>query len=465
MVSVATSVPADNSLGFSGSCAIIQLMYNNEEENQTEAGRSSFKGLGYFLAFCFAIGAFFSGLQVGQGVVEVNQTASIFSIFNRESKVEASNGRPDLAEFWKVWDLLDDKFAQSGTSTEFTDEERLQGAIDGMVDALGDPYTVYLPPAEATAFNEDVSGNFSGVGMEVGLRDKLVTVISPLPGTPAEKAGIVAGDVIVKIDDKTTEDMGIDDAVKLIRGQQGTVVTLEVYREGEMEFLTIAITRDNIDIPTVKTEQVGDTFVLAIYSFNAVAQEQVAVALEEYLKSGSTKLVLDLRGNPGGFLQSAVNIASYFLPGGKVVVSEEFSDASQNDVFRSRGRQVQEFTPENLVVLVDGGSASASEILAGALQDHKVATVIGAQTFGKGSVQELVPVQDGSSLKVTVARWLTPNGTSISKNGLTPDIVIARTPQQRVAEEDPQKEAALRFLAGEEVVSESFTEQIIETPQ
>jgi len=438
-------------------------MYNNEEPVREDGTRPIWKGLGYFLAFSFAIGAFFSGMQVGQGTVEVEQSASIFSIFSRDSKAEASDGRPDLTEFWKVWDLLDDKFAQSGTSTQYTDQERLQGAIDGMVDALGDPYTVYLPPAEASAFNEDVSGNFSGVGMEVGLRDKLVTVISPLPNTPAENAGIVAGDVLVKIDDRTTENMSIDEAVKLIRGEQGTVVTLEVYREGEMEFLTIPITRDNIDIPTVKSEQVGDSFIIAIYSFNAVAQEQVAVALQEYLSSDATKLIVDVRGNPGGFLQSAVNIASYFLPGGKVVVSEEFSDASQNDVFRSRGRQVQNFTPENLVVLVDGGSASASEILAGALQDHGVATIIGAQTFGKGSVQELVPVKDGSSLKVTVARWLTPNGTSISKEGLTPDILIARTPQQRVADEDPQKEAALRFLAGEEVVSESFEEQVGET--
>ena len=438
-------------------------MYNNDEDSQSENKRASFKGLGYFLAFLLAVGAFFSGIQMGQGTAEIQQTANLFNFFNRESKAEASNGRPDLTEFWEVWDLLDEKFAQSGTSTEFTDEERLQGAIDGMVEALGDPYTVYLPPAEATAFNEDVSGNFSGVGMEVGLRDRLVTVIAPLPDTPAEKAGVVAGDVIVKIDDTTTENMGIDEAVKLIRGEQGTVVTLEVYREGEMEFLTIPITRDNIDIPTVKTERVGDTFILAIYSFNAVAQEQVADALREYLDSGASNLVLDVRGNPGGFLQSAVNIASYFLPAGKVVVSEEFSDSSQNDVFRSKGRQIQEFTPQNLVVLVDGGSASASEILAGALKDHGVATIIGSQTFGKGSVQELVPVKDGSSLKVTVARWLTPNGTSISNNGLTPDITIDRTPQERVAGEDPQKDAAVRFLAGEEVVSESFEEQVTET--
>ena len=185
-------------------------------------------------------------------------------------------------------------------------------------------------------------------------------------------------------------------------------------------------------------------------------------AIIEFAASDATTLVIDVRGNPGGFLDSAVGIASFFLPSGKVVVQESFVDESKNDVFRSRGRNFREFTPEQLVVLVDGGSASASEILAGALQDHGVATVIGAQTFGKGSVQELVELGDGSSLKVTIARWLTPNGTSISDGGLTPDIFIERTPQQRMADEDPQKDAAIRFLRGEVVESEVFGDDLLE---
>ena len=184
--------------------------------------------------------------------------------------------------------------------------------------------------------------------------------------------------------------------------------------------------------------------------------------MQEYVSSGADNLVLDLRDNPGGFLQSAVSIAGYFLPAGKVVVKEQFGDSTKDDVFRSRGRQVQLFNPSNLVVLVNNGSASASEILAGALKDHGVATIIGSQTFGKGSVQELVKLDDGSSLKVTVARWLTPNDVSISDGGLTPDITIKRTPAQRLAEEDPQKEAAIRFLNGEEVVSETFTDKLSE---
>lgn len=419
--------------------------------------------MGILLAFLFALGAFISGLQIGQGawLSAASQPASIFSIFsaNGQSKTEAAVlSRPDLAEFWNVWDLLEKKFVVSSSTSVLTNEERMQGAIEGLVDSYGDPYTVYMPPADAEKFSADISGNFSGVGMEVGLRDDMITVIAPLPDTPAEQAGMMAGDVVVRIDGVSTEGMSIDEAVSLIRGEKGTVVELQVYREGATEFLTIAITRDTINIPTVRTEQIGNTFIIALYSFNAIAESEVVKALKEYRDSGASTLVLDVRGNPGGFLQSAVSIAGYFLPAGKVVVSEDFGDGKEGEVFRSRGRQIQNFTPRDLVVLVDGGSASASEILAGALKDHGVATVLGTQTFGKGSVQELVNLDNGASLKVTVARWLTPNGTSISDGGLTPDIVISRTIEDRQNDIDPQQAAAIRFLAGEPVVSEATEE-------
>ena len=434
------------------------------KSTQREKG-SRFGGLALFLAFVFAAGAFFSGWQLGQGTLfghSSHQTAGIFNIFAAEPTVSAAT-EPSLDEFWEVWELLDEKFATASSTEYLSEDARIQGAIDGLVEAYGDPYTVYLPPEEAETFNENISGNFSGVGMEVGLRDGLITIIAPLPDTPAERAGILAGDVIVRIDDVSTEDMRSDEAVSLIRGESGTEVVLQIYREGEMEFLDIPIIRDVITIPTVKTEQIDDTFVIAIYSFNAIAEEQVRDGLREFLSSDASSLILDVRGNPGGFLQSAVSIASYFLPAGKVIVEEQFSDDTKNDVFRSRGRQVKLFTPQDLVVLVDNGSASASEILAGALRDHGVATIIGSQTFGKGSVQELVNLDGGSSLKVTVARWLTPSGVSISEGGLAPDIVINRTPAERLAGEDPQREAALRHLSGEEVVSETYADQVAET--
>ncbi len=412
------------------------------------------------LAFAFALGAFFSGLQFGQSMQGTGQLASLFSLFAAEPRTAEST--PDLDQFWSVWEILEEKYAAGSSTPGLSESERIEGAIEGLVESYGDPYTVFLPPQEAENFAEDISGNFSGVGMEVGIRNGIVTVIAPLPDTPAEQAGIVAGDVIVSIDGTTTEDMRIDEAVKLIRGEQGTVVELEIYREGESDFLTIPITRDTIDIPTVQTELVDDTFIVELYSFNAIAEARVREALLEYQRSGAETLILDLRGNPGGYLQSAVAVASYFLPSGKVVVKEQFSDESQDKVFRSRGRQPLPVAPENFVVLVDNGSASASEIVAGALRDHEVATIIGTQTFGKGSVQELVELADGASLKVTVARWLTPAGTSISDGGLAPDIIISRTPQERIAGEDPQRAAALRFLAGETVESESFADSLSE---
>lgn len=418
--------------------------------------------VGLLVALMLAAAAFGSGVQFGQGANGTGQLASIFSLFAAEP---AQPAQDDLGEFWEVWNLLDEKFAVGTSSQQLTREQKIQGAIDGLVDAYGDPYTVYLPPSDAKSFADDISGEFSGVGMEVGMRDGLVTIIAPLPETPAEQAGLQAGDVIIRIDDTSAEGMRIDEAVDLIRGEKGTVVTLTIFREGEMEFLEIPVTRDTIAIPTVKTEQIDDVFVIALYSFNAVAESKMVEALNEYLRSGASKLVIDVRGNPGGYLESAVSIGSFFVPSGKVIVQESFVDESKNDTFRSRGRQVGEFTTETLVVLVDGGSASASEILAGALKDHGIATVIGTQTFGKGSVQELVELSDGSSLKVTIARWLTPNGTSISDGGLAPDIVISRTGQERLDGIDPQKDAAVQFLNGEAVVSESLEQELLESEQ
>lgn len=392
------------------------------------------------LSALLATATFFSGLHIG---TEVQQNANVFSYFTQEKQVDAS---VDLDEFWEVWNLLDQKFVTSSTSVPLTTEQKVEGAIAGLVRAYGDPYTVYMPPEDAAAFDQDISGNFSGVGMEVGMQDDVITVIAPLPGSPAEKAGFIAGDTIVKINGTSTENMAVDEAVRLIRGEKGTEVTFSVFRKGEDKLLEIKVIRDTITIPTSKTEVKDGVFIISLYSFNAISEAEMQTALREYVKSKKKKLILDLRGNPGGYLQSAVSIASYFLPIGKTVVRESFGDGSHEEVYRSSGKELGAAAPEKFVVLVDGGSASASEILAGALKEHKVATLIGTQTFGKGSVQELVKLKDNASLKVTVARWLTPNGTSISQGGLAPDIVVERTPEDRTAGKDPQMEAALDFM-------------------
>lgn len=395
--------------------------------------------LGVGLAVLLATATFFSGLHIG---TDTRLEANIFSFLSRDTHAEEG---VDMGEFWRVWHLLEEKYVDSATTT-LTSEDRVRGAIDGLVRSYGDPYTNYLPPKESEMFAEDISGNFSGVGMEVGIRDEIITIIAPLPDSPAEKAGLIAGDAIIRIGDKTTEGMTTDEAVQLIRGEKGTEVMLTIYRKGEDEFRDVTIMRDTITIPTSKTETRGNTFVVTLYSFNAISEAEMQSALREFVKSNKKKLILDLRGNPGGYLQSAVAISSYFLPAGKTVVRESFGDNMREEVYRTNGRTIGTFTPENFVVLVDGGSASASEIVAGALKEHGVATVMGEQTFGKGSVQELINLDDGSSLKVTIARWLTPNGTSISEGGLTPDIVVERTAEDRENEKDPQLDAALEFL-------------------
>jgi carboxyl-terminal processing protease len=397
------------------------------------------------LAFVLAGGAFFSGFHLGGMFDGDGQSASLGQLFAADAQPAPG---ADLREFWRVWELLDQKFAASTGTTPLTTEQKVQGAIDGLVRAYGDPYTTYFPPKEAEAFDEDISGNFSGVGMEVGMRDEFLTIISPLPGTPAERAGLMAGDVLVAINGTSTDGMGVDQAVGLIRGPEGSEVTLTIFRAGMTEPTDIKVVRAKIEIPTVKTEKRGEVFIITLYSFNALAEMKMQEALRDYVRSGADQLVLDLRGNPGGYLQGAVSIASYFLPAGKVVLRESFSDEREEQVYRSQGRTLKQFAPKEMVVLIDGGSASASEILAGALQEQGYATLVGQSSFGKGSVQELVNLPSGSSLKVTIARWLTPNGRSISEGGLTPDIVVERTIEDREAERDPQLEAALAVLAG-----------------
>jgi carboxyl-terminal processing protease len=423
---------------------------NTQLKPEPQTHTKNFLGIG--LALLLAAAAFFSGVQLGTGESgEAQLEAGLFSLFAR---TPVPSEEVDLSEFWRVWNLMEEKFVSSSSSDTLSKEERVQGAISGLVQSYDDPYTVFLPPTDASEFDDTISGNFGGVGMEVGIRDEVVTVIAPLPDTPAKKAGIIAADIILKIDDTSTQGMGINEAVKLIRGEKGTVVLLTIYREGEAGLLEIPVTRATISIPTVRTEKKDDVFIISLYSFNALAEAKMKEALEEYSRSGTKKLVLDLRGNPGGFLQSAVAIGSYFIPAGEVIVRENFGDGSAEELYRSYGKTLGDTAPEEMIVLIDGGSASASEILAGALSQHGVATLLGQTTFGKGSVQELVDLPDGSSLKVTIARWFTPDGTSISIDGLAPDIEVERTPEQIMTDQDPQLEAALKWLNGDKELLE-----------
>lgn len=358
------------------------------------------------------------------------------------NKDQGQPAEVDFGAFWDVWNILNEKYV--GTSTD--DQARVWGAIKGMTESLGDPYTVFFPPVEAEIFQTEISGNFEGVGMEVGVRDGRLLVVTPIKGTPADRAGVKAGDFILKIDDRDAATLSTDEAVKLIRGKAGTVVKLTLSRPGVDAPVVLSITRAKIDIPTIETSIKGENvFVISLYSFNANSASLFRQALRDFVNSGSHKLVLDLRGNPGGYLESAVDMASWFLPSGKVIVKEEFRGGEEGDDYRSKGYDIFDDSLE-MVVLVDEGSASASEILAGALKEHGVAELVGTTTFGKGSVQELVPITGGTSLKVTIAKWLTPNGHSISEQGIEPDYVV-EMPDNPKPGEDPQMAKALELLS------------------
>lgn len=354
----------------------------------------------------------------------------------------------DFSPLWKAWSTLESKYVPSGTSTAITDEERVWGLIQGLAASYEDPYTVFLPPADNEIFEDDISGEFSGVGMEIGIRNSVLTVIAPLKGTPAERAGILAGDIILRIDGAPTDDLSIDEAVKLIRGEKGTEVVLTMAREGEGEFVEISVIRDVIEIPTINTRTTKEgIFVIELYNFSAMSSNLFQSALREFAETGGDKLILDLRGNPGGFLESSVDMASFFLPAGEVVLQEDFGGEDNVQMHRSKGYDV--FDDDlKMAILINRGSASASEILAGALHQHGVAVLIGEQSFGKGSVQELVDITDETSLKVTIARWLTPDGTSISEGGLVPDYEVERTIEDLESGNDPQLDKAIQVLLG-----------------
>lgn len=352
----------------------------------------------------------------------------------------------DFTEFWKVYNTLNAKFVQTHASTTApTSEEKLWGAIQGLTASFGDPYTVFMPPEEAKAFQEEISGNFNGVGMEIGLNPEgILTVIAPLKNTPAEKAGIMPGDLILSIDGKSTEGMTTEEAVKLIRGPKGSTVTFSIMRERKAR--DIPVIRDTIQVPTLDTNFDRSTgiYTISLYEFTGTSAGLFDKAVADFKASGSKKLLIDLRGNPGGYLDAAVDMASHFLPRGEVVVTEDYKGKERNLVHKSTG--TGSLPPgTKIVILINQGSASASEILAGALRDHGLATLVGTRSFGKGSVQELVPVGQGA-LKVTVARWLTPSGKSISEGGLTPDIQVDRTAEDFTAGKDPQKDRAIQFL-------------------
>lgn len=329
----------------------------------------------------------------------------------------------DFDLFWNVWDMLQKKYVDQ----PILDTKLFYGALSGLVAGVGDPYTVFLDPKTAKDFSEELSGSFEGIGAEIGLRDNQIVVIAPLKDTPAAKSGVEAGDAILAIDGVDTANMMLEEAVAAIRGEKDTTVTLTLRRAGKSEPFDIAIVRSTIIIQSVEFSMKAsvdngplDVAYIHITNFNEDTAHDFRLAVNEALKNNPRAVLLDLRNNPGGFLETAVEVASEWVSDGPIVIQQ--SASGEKTPYPSKG--YSSFKGVKTLVLVNGGSASASEIVAGALQDYELATIVGSKTFGKGSVQELDELRDGSALKITIAKWLTPDSRSIDQEGIAPDVLI-----------------------------------------
>ncbi len=409
-------------------------------------------------AAVFVVLIFSFGLYVG---VKLPGENKVVQVIGKRPTIPFQENT-DFGPFWQAWDLIEQKYVDIDKVKR---QDMVYGAMKGLLKSLEDPYTVFFPPKENAAFQSEVKGAFEGVGMEVGMKKDILTVVAPLKDTPAERAGVKAGDKILKIDDHQTADITLEEAIGYIRGPKGTKVKLIIVRNGEDSSRTIEIERAVINVPVIDTSSekssVGEDgkpapgdkykdiaaqygiYLIRLYNFSETSPDQFRNALRNFVTSGKSKLILDLRNNPGGYLEAAVDMASWFLPIEKVVVQEDFGKGNIQ-THRSRGYDIFENLP--MVILVNEGSASASEILAGALRDNGMAKLIGAKTFGKGSVQELVPITADTAVKITIAKWLTPNGDSISEKGLEPDIIVEFKKEDAEAEKDPQMEKAIEVL-------------------
>ncbi len=350
----------------------------------------------------------------------------------------------DMTLFWQVWDTLSAKYFDK---TKLVPAKMVYGAIGGMVSALGDPYTMFLEPSNNKVVEEDLNGSFEGVGIEIGFRAARLAVVAPLDDSPAMKAGVKAGDYIVRIQDEAkkidlgTQGIALPDAVKAIRGPAGSKVTLTLAREGADEPIIVELTRALLTVPSVSLEFVGenkDIARLKVSKFGSETKSEWGSAVSQILKNPQTKgIIIDLRNNPGGYLQAAIDLAGDFVETGTVVVIQESGNGMKEE-FKSQG--LPRLARYKVIVLINGGSASASEILSGALRDIKEIKLVGEKSFGKGTIQEPLDVPGGSGLHVTTAKWLTPKGTWVHDNGLEPDVIIT---DDEATPEDEQLESAV----------------------
>lgn len=396
-------------------------------------------GIGVLALGLFAatfVGGTYFGYRTG---IERPKTLIIRGVTDVDPAGNAS--RIDFSPFWEAWDAIDTYHLNAADANA---KERVYGAMRGLVGALDDPYSEFFDPKDSKKFEEDVQGNFGGIGAEIGKRDGTIVVIAPLAGMPAERAGLLPGDAILLVNASSTDGLSVDETVRMIRGPQGSEVVLTVLRKGWEVPRDFSIVRDTIIAPTLDAElREGDIAYIKLHSFNANASELFRQALLNTLLKGAQGMVLDLRNNPGGYLEVAVDIAGWFLPRGTLVVKEE-SRQGVLDELRAYGTGALKNFP--VLILVNEGSASASEILAGSLRDNRQVRLFGQTTFGKGTVQQIVDLRDGSTLKLTIAHWVLPSGQILEGEGLAPDTEVVPSDEDIASGNDVQLSAALRMM-------------------
>jgi len=424
-------------------------MENNLKEQKTEEkknkpiiGNGDNRVLSYYIKLVIIFAAlsltFWLGFEKGQKNAPDPRAANPFI-----TKLDdESRDQVDFSLFWEVWDLLQEKYVDA---EGITSEDLLFNSIKGMLWATGDPYTIFLDPEENKEFNEDIEGKFEGIGAEMGIKQGILTVIAPLQNSPAEISGLRAGDKVLKINGEATVEMSINEAVSKIRGEKGTEVKLTIFRNGgDEETMEITVIRDVIKIESVTFElkdgEIGYFNIMRFGDDTAKTFRNLAKRIPESTKG----IILDLRNNPGGYLDASIDMASLMLPRGDVVVIEEDRNKEQIRNFSKGG---DKYSGIKTIILINEGSASASEILAGALRDNRDnVTIIGEQSYGKGSVQELVNLEDGAAAKITIAKWLTPNGEQINEKGIAPDVEVELTNEDYENDRDPQLDKAIELL-------------------
>lgn len=422
----------------------IEEIQQTESENTPEEKPKKSSGILSFLAqTAFVAVIFFAiGFNFGQKKIEVDKKSFVPQItFTNQSGPKQEN--VDFSLFWQVYEALPQKFLDKSA---FDGQKLLYGAISGMVRSLGDPYTAFLDPKQNKSVNDELSGEYEGVGIQIGFNiEKRLVVIAPLKGTPAEREGVKAKDLILKIGDKETFDLTLPEAVELIRGQAGTKVKLVLLHEGEEKSNEFEIERVKINVKSVEVEykqskRGKEIAILKVSRFGDKTDGEWDSAVDEVIAKNVSGVILDVRNNPGGLLTSSVHLASEFVRG--TVVKQESSDGSVGLLGVDHAGKLLKIP---VVVIINAGSASASEILAGAIKDNNRGKVVGEKSFGKGTVQDVVPFAGGSSLHVTIAKWLTPKGDSIHGAGITPDIIV-EVKADEAKDQDIQLDRALEII-------------------